>query len=109
MQFTLIDLLKIEHVLVGVQAAYAQEAIQKLAAALVHTGHVTPEFTDDVWKREQTYPTGLPTQPMAVAIPHADPEHVEQSAVCIGILKSPVGFTQMGTDGSAILDVRLIF
>lgn len=109
MQFTLIDLLKIEHVLVGVQAASAQEAIQKLAAALVHTGHVTPEFTDDVWKREQTYPTGLPTQPMAVAIPHADPEHVEQSAVCIGILKSPVGFSQMGTDGSAILDVRLIF
>lgn len=109
MQYTLIDLLKIEHILVAVEVADAQDAIRKLTAALVETDHVAPEFAEDVWKREGTFPTGLPTQPLAVAIPHADPDHVNQSGVCIGILNSPVQFSQMGTDGSTVLDVPIIF
>jgi galactitol PTS system EIIA component len=109
MQYTLIDLLKIEHILVGVEAEDAQDVIHTLTAALVTSGHVKPEFGKDVWKREQTFPTGLPTQPLAVAIPHADPDNVNQSAVCIGVMGSPVRFAQMGTDGSILLDARLIF
>lgn len=109
MQYTLTDLLKMEHILVRIEAQGAKDAIHNLTAALVESGHVTPEFGEDVWQREQTFPTGLPTQPMAVAIPHADPDHVNSSAVCIGILKSPVRFAQMGTDGSTLLDVRLVF
>ena len=80
-----------------------------LTEAFLETGHVTPGFAEDVWNRELTFPTGLPTQPLAVAIPHADPDHVDRSAVCIGVLNSPVQFGQMGTDGSTVLDVRLIF
>ncbi|NOH02718.1 MAG: PTS sugar transporter subunit IIA [Chloroflexi bacterium] len=109
MQNTLMDLLKTDHILVNVNAKDAQEAIQALTAALVETGHVLPGFSEDVWKREQTFPTGLPTQPLAVAIPHADPDHVNKSAVCIGVLNAPVRFAQMGTDGSTLLDARLIF
>lgn len=109
MQYTLVDLLKIEHILIDVEAANMQVAIQKLTAPLVETQCVTAEFADDVWKREMAFPTGLPTQPLAVAIPHADPDHVNQSAVCIGILKSPVRVSQMGTDGSTVLDVTIIF
>ena len=109
MQNTLMDLLGIEHILVNVNAKDAQDAIQKLTIPLVETGHVADGFAGDVWKREQTFPTGLPTQPLAVAIPHADPEHVNRSAVCIGVLNAPVRFAQMGTDGSTFLDVHLIF
>lgn len=109
MQNTLIDLLRTDHILVNVNVKDAQEAIQRLTVALVETGHVTPGFAEDVWKREQTFPTGLPTHPLAVAIPHADPDHVNKSAVCIGVLNEPVRFAQMGTDGSTSLDARLIF
>ncbi len=109
MQNTLIDLLRMDHILVNVNVKDAQEAIQRLTVALAETGHVTPGFAEDVWKREQTFPTGLPTQPLAVAIPHADPDHVNKSAVCIGVLNAPVRFAQMGTDGSTSLDARLIF
>lgn len=109
MQYTLIDLLKKEHILVGVEATDAQDAIQQLTVPLVESGDVTVEFAMDVWKREVTFPTGLPTQPLAVAIPHADPDHVNRSAVCVGVLKAPVRFAQMGTDGSTILEVRIIF
>jgi PTS system galactitol-specific IIA component len=109
MQYTLIDLLKKEHILIGIDVIDAQDAIRILTAPLVETGHVEVEFAEDVWKREGTFPTGLPTQPLAVAIPHADPDHVVQSAVCVGVLNSPVQFSQMGTDGSTVLDVPVIF
>ena len=109
MQYTLMDLLNIDHILIGVEAADAQDAIRRLTAALVQSDHVKPEFTEDVWTREQTFPTGLPTQPLPVAVPHADPTYVNRSAVCFGVLKSAVQFGQMGTDGSTRLDIRLIF
>lgn len=109
MQFQLFDLLKAEQILVNLDARDAQEAIEKMAEALRQVGAVDVGFAEDVWSREQTFPTGLPTQPLAVAIPHADPDHVNHSAVGIAILNSPVRFAQMGTDGSLLLDVRLVF
>jgi PTS system galactitol-specific IIA component len=109
MQYTLTGLLNVDHFLIGVKAVDAQDAIRKLTAALVRTGHVRPEFAEDVWTREQTFPTGLPTQPLPVAIPHADPTYVNESAVCFGALNSAVRFGQMGTDGSTKLDIRLLF
>lgn len=109
MQNNLNDLLTSEHILVNIEVKDAREAIEKLTGALVKTGHVAPEFAEDVLKREQTFPTGLPTQPLAIAIPHADPDHVNRSAVCIGVLNRPIRFAQMGTDGSTFLDVHLIF
>jgi len=109
MQYTLFDLLKPEHILIGVDATSAEDAIRKLSGPIVQSGHALAEFAEDVWKREQTFPTGLPTQPIAIAIPHADPDHVNASAVCIGVLKSPVQFLQMGTDGTTKLDVHIIF
>ena len=109
MQYTLADLLNIEHIQAGIEARHAEDAIERLTAGLVDTGHATPEFAGDVLDREAVYPTGLPTQPFAVAIPHADPDHVLKSAVAVGTLVSPVKFGQMGTDGSTTLDVSIIF
>lgn len=109
MQYTLVDLLRGEHILLNLEVKEAEQAIRILTNALVETGHVAPGFAEDVLAREQTFPTGLPTRPLAVAIPHADPDHVHRSAVCIGTLVSPVRFVQMGTDGSVMLDAHLIF
>ncbi len=109
MQYTLIDLLKTEHILLNMRASNAEELIQTLTNALVQSGNATPEFSADVWKREQVFPTGLPTQPFPIAIPHADPDHILASAICVGVLDTPVQFAQMGTDGSIILDVRIAF
>ncbi|MBM3125456.1 MAG: PTS sugar transporter subunit IIA [Chloroflexi bacterium] len=109
MQYQFGDLLKAEHVLVNVPAVNARDAISLLSTALERTGTVSPGFAEDVWNREQTFPTGLPTQPLAVAIPHADPDHVNHSGICIGALKSPVHFVQMGTDGSTVLEVHVVF
>ena len=108
MKLSLFDLLRPDHIRLDLHAPDGHEAVRLLTELLVESGHAEPEFADDVWAREGSFPTGLPTQPHAVAIPHADPDHVHQSAVCFGTLTDPVSFAQMGTDGSTTLDVRVV-
>ncbi len=109
MQYTLGDLLKPEHIRVRIAATDALEAIRILNRALVESGTTLAAFGEDACAREATFPTGLPTQPVAVAIPHADPTHVLSSGLAVGTLASPVQFAQMGTDGSIRLDVHVVF
>lgn len=109
MIYTLKDLIRKEHILVGLAPGSTQEIIGSLSKQLSATGYVSEEFSDDVWEREKTFPTGLPTQPVGVAIPHADPDHVYQSAVCLGVLSSPVFFNQMGMESSTQIEVNIVF
>jgi PTS system galactitol-specific IIA component len=109
MQYTLKDLLSAEHILVDGTVANSREAIEWLSQTLIQSGNVTPEFIEDVWKREQVFPTGLPTAPFAIAVPHADPDHVDRTGMAVGVLKAPVEFAQMGTDGSVKLQAQILF
>lgn len=78
------------------------DAIKKLASLLEVNGFVKESFTKAVIDREKIFPTGLPTQPIGIAIPHTDAEHVNNGAMAIGILKSPVKFVEMGTVDSTV-------
>jgi PTS system galactitol-specific IIA component len=73
------------------------EAILKLASLLYDCGYVRDTYPSAVIEREKTFPTGLPTEPVGVAIPHTDTEHVVTSAMAIGILANPVTFQEMGS------------
>lgn len=68
---------------------------QKLRAA----GCVRPTFEMATLAREKRSPTGLPFPGQAVAMPHAEPEHVIVPAVAIASLARPVSFRQMGAPG----------
>src|SRR5699024_9634505 len=54
------------------------------------------------------FPTGLPTSPCAVAIPHTDTDKVLESKIALAILKEPVSFSNMG-DASIEVDVKIVF
>lgn len=69
---------------------------------------MVPDFADHVLKREATYPTGLPTEPPCVAIPHTDHKYVRHNAIAVGILPEPVEFADMGGDPDPV-HVRVIF
>jgi phosphotransferase system HPr (HPr) family protein len=60
-----------------------------------------------VLKREELYPTGMPTE-IPVGMPHTDVEHCLQPGISVGILKNPVEFHTMG-EPARIVSVRLIF
>jgi PTS system galactitol-specific IIA component len=74
-----------------------EQAIITLAARLLESGFVKESFGSAVLEREKVFPTGLPTEPVGVAIPHTDTEHILISALAVGILSNPVPFQEMGS------------
>lgn len=63
-----------------------QDIIRTLANPLINDGMVVSDFADHVIEREKSFPTGLAVEPVGVAIPHTDHQHVRQNAISIGIL-----------------------
>ena len=70
-----------------------------LAGALREAGLVRPTFEAAALAREKRSPTGLPFPDIAVAIPHAEPEHVASPGLAIATLAAPAVFRQMGAPG----------
>ncbi len=93
--------------LARLDAGSAEVALRALARALERNGHVKPTFEAAAIARERKSPTGLPFPGRAVALPHADPEHVLSPAIAIASLRTPVKFREMGSPGTS-LDVSLV-
>lgn len=85
----------------------AEEAIRFGAEKLFFAGYVTEGYADSVVKREKEFPTGLPTVPFGIAIPHTDSAFVKKSGICCMRLKKPLPFRQMG-DGEAVIEVYFV-
>src|SRR4030066_2057583 len=94
---------------VGAQAGTTEEAIRLLGDMMAQEGFVEETYWEDVYQREQTFPTGLPTQPVAIAIPHADPDRVIKSGIAIAVFDQPVKFRIMGSNEPDELDVPVVF
>lgn len=60
-----------------------QDIIRTLASPLINDGMVVSDFADHVIEREKSFPTGLAVEPVGVAIPHTDHQHVRQNAISI--------------------------
>lgn len=94
-----------------VQASDWEEAIRNACQPLIDGGFVTPAYPDDVIERERQWATGLPTVPVAVAIPHAlKADNVRKAQIAACRLKTPVGFRQSGgTPEDEDVAVSLLF
>ncbi|WP_196594749.1 PTS sugar transporter subunit IIA [Pectinatus sottacetonis] len=80
----------------------------KMADNLYENKFVKNTFKNAILEREKIFPTGLPTQPYGVAIPHTDIEHVNIPAISIARFKKPVKFIVMGEKDATVL-VKLAF
>jgi PTS system galactitol-specific IIA component len=96
-----------ELVRLDVEAATAADAIRAVGAAMVAGGYVEDRYVAAAVDREATFPTGLPTLPEAIALPHADPVGVLRPAIAVERLRHPVEFVEMATEGHR-LPVRLV-
>jgi len=88
-------------------ARSSDDVVRALAQKLLAAGYVRPSFEVATLAREKRSPTGLPFPGQAVAMPHAEPEHVMKPAIAIASLAEPVSFRQMGAPGTT-LDVSLV-
>lgn len=86
----------------------AEEVIEILCGLLEEKGYVDENYCELVIQRETEYPTGLPTQPCATAIPHAGGGGVRKTGLAIAVLNhTPVPFRAMDAP-EEVLDVRIV-
>lgn len=83
------------------------DAIALCASKLFEEGCVTSEFGSNCIRREENFPTGLPSA-IPVAMPHSEVEGVKEDALCLLILNEPVTFKRMDDDEQEI-DAKMVF
>lgn len=69
---------------------------------LKEKGYVRDSFLEAIIAREQAYPTGLPTIPVAIALPHTDPQHVICPFISVTRLSQPIAWHEMGNDDNTL-------
>lgn len=95
-------------VVIGQSFRSKEEVVHELASRLLGQGCVLPSYEEAVLRREASFPTGLPTEPICVAIPHADPEYCVHPALGLALLPEPVTFGLMG-DEEATVEASVVF
>jgi PTS system galactitol-specific IIA component len=85
-----------------------EELLQNLSEILKEKGFVKESYMEGILTREKNYPTGLNTNGVKVAMPHADASHVVKPAILVAKLESPIIFKEMG-NGIHDVEARLIF
>lgn len=101
------DKVRKDLILLGVKGATRDEVLTNIADILVEKGIAKPTFPAALLERESTYPTGLALGELNLAIPHANPEHINDITVTIAVPESPVIFQDMG-DPDSDVSVSLI-
>lgn len=91
----------------SLRAGTKEEAIRSLAEPLYAMEYVREGYVENVIKREQEFPTGLPTS-VPVAICHTEAQYVRQSALAVGTLAAPIPFQEMGTP-ERVVQAEIIF
>jgi len=92
----------------GISTENSTELLRFLSDMLYKKGYVKKEYGEKVIEREKIYPTGLPTAGYRVAMPHADSEYVDTSAISIATLEKHVYFNSMGKPDET-LPVSVVF
>ncbi len=95
-------------VAVHMQAETMVDVITQLSQILIGQGYARPSYTQAAIEREGTYPTGLPTDGVKTAIPHAGIEHSLKPGMAIATLARPVQFGELGNPANKI-DVSIVF
>ena len=92
----------------NITASTKEEVLRYMAERMHEQGVVKESYIEAIIEREHNYATGLPTNGVAVAIPHTDREHVLKKSLSVGVLKEPVDFVIMG-ESEQTVPVKLVF
>lgn len=84
------------------------EFFEVMSEKAKNLGYVTDNFLSAIKKREEEYPTALPTQPYPVAIPHSDPVNIEKQFIAPVRLKKAIDWCEMANNDS-VLQVQIVF
>lgn len=91
-----LDKVREDLIFLNVPGKDRDEVLQNIAQRLVEKGVVKPTFPAALLEREAEYPTGLELGEINIAIPHSNPEHINEIAVAVAVPQNPVIFRDMG-------------
>lgn len=86
----------------------SEELFEIISEQLMKRGYVTEDFLESIKVREEEYPTALPIEPYAVAIPHTDPECIITPFISCIRMKHPVPWREMAAN-EVVHMVRFVF
>lgn len=92
------ELFEKELIFLDVDAVDRNDLFKKIAAKLSEHGLVKDSFQDALIKREDEFPTGVVTQYLPIALPHANPENVNHPFIVVVKTKKEIHVQQMGTN-----------
>lgn len=95
-------------IVLELEASDTTGVLKALASLLIREGYVKESYLDAVIAREEEFPTGLPTNGVGVAIPHADGQHVCTPGIAVATLRQPVEFGVMGNPRETV-PVAVVF
>ena len=80
-----------------ISSGTTEGVLRELGRYAVERGYAAEGYVEALLDREADFPTGLavPATPFDVAIPHADPEHVREGALVLGLPDEPIPFRDM--------------
>lgn len=94
---------------IELQGTNKAEVLKSIAEMLKEAGYVKESYINGILKREDIFPTGLPTGEYGVAIPHTDIEHVNSPMIAVATLKEPIEFNVMGGGEEDKIGIKIIF
>ena len=83
--------------LLDIDVSSQEDFFNRIGQELYAHHLVKESFIQGIKQREAKYPTGLPSFPYPVAIPHCDPEHVLVNSISIVRFKKSIKFKEMGS------------
>src|SRR5690625_515603 len=95
-------------VLFNLEVDSKEEVIQILGSQLYKKGYVTDGFVKGAIDREKQFPTGLPTSPYGIAIPHTDSDKVIKAQIAFANTKTPIKFRSMSNANEEV-NVNIVF
>ncbi len=101
-------MIELDNIYLDIEASDYKEVLQIMGGILLEKGYVKDYYTDALLEREELSPTGLPVEPVSIAIPHTDPCHVIRPCVIVLKLKQPVRFKEMANP-EHMVDAAWIF
>lgn len=101
-------MIELDNIYLDIEASDYKEVLQIMGGILQEKGYVKDSYTDALLEREELSPTGLPVEPVSIAIPHTDPCHVIRPCVIVLKLKQPVRFKEMANP-EHMVDAAWIF
>lgn len=89
-------------------ASNYEEVLETLGNKAIELGFAKSNYVDGLKQREKEFATGVPVEPIGVAIPHTDSSYVNENKIAVMTLNDSVEFNQMGGTEDDKLQVKLV-